>query len=209
VCVCVCVKRDVTDLTQLVFIDEASKNRASINRNYGWGPKRRSVYNKSFVLNGKRVSVLAAYNLDGFFAIEYTDGTFKQVSFNDWWVNVLEPNLTPYPGPNSVVVLDNARIHDRQFLFDRCQALGVVLLFLSTYSPDLNPIEKCWAVAKMYLKKHGGYHVGNDNNQMLLLEALDHVHLNMNHRGNFASCGWVMDPSDDKLDRWVELEYDE
>ena len=66
-----------------------------------------------------------------------------------------------------------------------------------------------WAMAKKYLKKEGGYHVGNDNTQTLLIEALDHVHCTMDHVGNFASCGWIMDPHDGFLDRWASLDLDD
>ena len=55
----------VTSLDQLVFIDETSKNRASINRQYGWGPKRTTLFNKDFVLRGKRMSVIGAYGTRG------------------------------------------------------------------------------------------------------------------------------------------------
>jgi hypothetical protein len=59
------------------------------------------------------------------------------------------------------------------------------------------------------LHRHGGHHLGNDNNQQLLLDAIDCAHINMDHTANFASCGWVLDPEDGCLDRWVRLSYDD
>ncbi|QXJ32381.1 Mobile element protein [Saccharolobus shibatae] len=39
-----------------------------------------------------------------------------------------------------VLVLDNAKFHNNAYVFSVSQ-LGIILLFLPTYSPDLNPIE--------------------------------------------------------------------
>ena len=100
------------DLTQLLFLDETSKNRASINRMYGWGPKRRSVFNKNFVLNGKRMSVVGAYNLSGIVAMDVTPNTFDRALFEDFFFNKVVPILRPFPHPNSIVIIDNARIHE-------------------------------------------------------------------------------------------------
>ena len=168
-----------------------------------------SVYNKGFVLNGKRVSVVGAYSLDGLIAVDYTEGTYDQVVFQDFFRTLVLPLLRPYPQKNSVVVIDNARIHSRHWLIAACASVGAVVLFLSRYSPDLNPIEQLWAMLKRYLQRRSGYHAGNDSQQQLLIEALDCAHTNMNHLGNFASCGWVMDPADGCLDRWVRLAYNE
>ena len=49
--------------------------------------------------------------------------------------------MNPYPGPNSVIVLDNAKIHHDEGLIEYLQAFGIHIEFLSPYSPDLNPIE--------------------------------------------------------------------
>ena len=66
-----------------------------------------SVYNKGFVLNGKRVSVVGAYSLDGLIAVDYTEGTYDQVVFQDFFRTLVLPLLRPYPQKNSVVVIDN------------------------------------------------------------------------------------------------------
>jgi len=50
------------------------------------------------------------------------------------------PHLTPYPGPNSVIVLDNASIHKNHNVYELLAACGVRIEFLSPYSPDYNPV---------------------------------------------------------------------
>lgn len=78
---------------------------------------------------------------------------------------------TPYPGPRSVLVLDNARIHHSQQIEDLVHDYGmlsapntVVMLILSVgcrieflppYSPDFNPIEQAFSVIKSHLRRDG------------------------------------------------------
>jgi len=62
--------------------------------------------------------------------------------------------MNPYPGPNSVIILDNAKIHHNEDLIDYLQAFGIHVEFLPPYSPDLNPIESAFSVMKSFLKKN-------------------------------------------------------
>ena len=48
--------------------------------------------------------------------------------------------MNAYPGPYSVLVMDNASIHKGQHLIDICNAKGVRVEYLPPYSPDLNPV---------------------------------------------------------------------
>jgi transposase len=63
------------------------------------------------------------------------------------------PKMTAFPGPNSVLVLDNASIHLKDQLRHLIEfGMGGVVEFLPPYSPDYNPIEKCWAAYKTWLR---------------------------------------------------------
>jgi transposase len=48
----------------------------------------------------------------------------------------------------SILVLDNATFHQSRRTQQLVEQAGCMLMFLSPYSPDLNPIEKCWANLK-------------------------------------------------------------
>ncbi len=48
--------------------------------------------------------------------------------------------MNRFPGPYSVLILDNASIHKGQYLKTLCEEKGVILEFLSAYSPDYNPV---------------------------------------------------------------------
>jgi putative transposase len=54
--------------------------------------------------------------------------------------------------PNSVVTLDNAKVHKYPVLYDIASENNIILLFLPPYSPELNPIEKSRVDLKKFLR---------------------------------------------------------
>ena len=50
--------------------------------------------------------------------------------------------------PDSVLVLDNAMYHHAGIITDYAFLTGIDLLFLPSYSPKLNPIERVWKLVK-------------------------------------------------------------
>jgi hypothetical protein len=69
------------------------------------------------------------------------------------WVMFQIPVMNPFPGPNSILVMDNAPIHHGGRIAEICDAADVLLFYLPPYSPDLNPIEKVFSVLKSKLKR--------------------------------------------------------
>lgn len=59
-----------------------------------------------------------------------------------------------WPQPKSVLVTDNASFHLRPNVRRMCDDAGVILVYASPYSPDLNPIEEFFAELKTFVKKH-------------------------------------------------------
>ena len=64
-----------------------------------------------------------------------------------------EKVLLPALPKGSVIVLDNASFHKSPSTQKLVEAAGCELLFLPTYSPDLNPIEHLWANLKAALRR--------------------------------------------------------
>jgi hypothetical protein len=50
--------------------------------------------------------------------------------------------------------MDNASWHRLEKIQQMCRDAGVVLVFLSPYSPDFNPIEEYFRVLKKFIKWH-------------------------------------------------------
>jgi transposase len=65
--------------------------------------------------------------------------------FNTW----LEHHLIPELQEQSVLIADNASFHKT---IETVEKYGHKLIFLPSYSPDLNPIEKFWAALKAKIR---------------------------------------------------------
>ena len=63
--------------------------------------------------------------------------------------------MKPFPGPQSVLVMDNAQIHHNERIEAIVEDHGCHLVYLPAYSPDMNPIEKSFSVLKAALKHYG------------------------------------------------------
>ena len=64
----------------------------------------------------------------------------------------LDQVLCPKLQAGHIVVMDNLQAHKAPAVRARIEAAGARLLYLPPYSPDLNPIEKCWAKIKQALR---------------------------------------------------------
>ena len=63
-------------------------------------------------------------------------------------VQLLEGIAAKYIGKPIAIILDNAKYQRCAFVIDRAAELGIQLLFLPTYSPNLNLIERVWKFVK-------------------------------------------------------------
>lgn len=63
-------------------------------------------------------------------------------------VIMLEKLAALHPGKVINIVLDNARYQRCKFVTEKAETLGINLVFLPTYSPNLNLIERVWKLVK-------------------------------------------------------------
>ena len=63
-------------------------------------------------------------------------------------VELLEKLAKQFPDHPITLILDNARYQRCQYVFDAATRLGIELLFLPPYSPNLNLIERLWKFVK-------------------------------------------------------------
>ena len=69
-----------------------------------------------------------------------------------WLEHIFAPALKN--PENSVLIIDNARHHPKDEIWDIAEEYGFKVIFLPRYSPDLNKIEKYWANIKNWLRLH-------------------------------------------------------
>ncbi len=60
--------------------------------------------------------------------------------------------MNPYLGDNSIIVMNNARIHHNNKLVTLIEGLRCHVIFFSSYSPDYNPIETVFSTIKSWIK---------------------------------------------------------
>lgn len=100
--------------------------------------------------NKKRVNVIGAQHQDKLLTISlFEQQPINTLVFNSW----LDQDLIPKLPDNSVLVLDNASFHQPIIIEQKLARHGHHVLFLPTYSPELNPIEHKWAQAKALRRK--------------------------------------------------------
>lgn len=115
-----------------VWLDESSIDNRTAQRTEGWAPRGVACVRRATFIRGERFSLLPALSLDGIIALDIFEGSVNKdrfISFvRDQLVSIAPPihligtccslvhpvqapKLTPYPGPRSVVVMDNCAIH--------------------------------------------------------------------------------------------------
>ena len=62
--------------------------------------------------------------------------------------------MNVYPGDNSIIVMDNARIHHDNKLIELLEGLGCCIIFLPPYSPDFNLIETAFLTIKSWIRRN-------------------------------------------------------
>ncbi|MCZ6919771.1 MAG: transposase, partial [Rickettsia endosymbiont of Ixodes persulcatus] len=68
----------------------------------------------------------------------------------------VETILTKELHPGQAVIMDNINFHKDNIIRELIESVGYRILFLPTYSPDLNPIEHYWFKIKNEIRKVTG-----------------------------------------------------
>lgn len=131
----------------VVFIDECGIQN-NMKNEYGWAPRGVTVVDDIKGKPTEKINLLAGLLDNQLLApLTYEFNTDTTV-FNTW----LEECLIPVLPEHSIIVLDNATFHKSKDTLNIVTDNGHQLLFLPTYSPDLNPIEKFWAILKRQVR---------------------------------------------------------
>jgi transposase len=141
---------DTIDPEDLVYMDESGID-ASLQREYARAPRGKQVISDVKGKKTERTSLIAAWLLEAkeIIAPYAFNGYTDAVRFNGW----IKKCLLPVLKKGQVVVMDNAAFHKSKKTRQLIESVGCTLLYLPPYSPDLNPIEKQWAVLKRKYRK--------------------------------------------------------
>jgi transposase len=139
------------DARMLVFVDESGFN-TSMTRLKARAPRGRRAYGKVPRNRGKNTTLIAAITLKGAMSQPMTlEGATDALAFEAYVEHFLAPSL----GEGQVVVLDGLGAHRTERVRELIEARGADLVFLPSYSPDMNPIEEALSKIKQLVRKAG------------------------------------------------------
>lgn len=135
------------DPFKFVFLDEMGIN-TGMTRRYARSLRGERAEGSAPVNYGDNTSVIGAIRLSGVVTAFEIDGAVDGDVFRAFTREWLSPELKP----DDIVLMDNLGAHKVPGIQQAIEAAGARLIYLPPYSPDLNPIEKCWAKVKHILR---------------------------------------------------------
>ena len=180
------------DKDQLVFLDESGANERTGDKKYGWSPIGLICAQSKPVKRSERWSILPALSIDGYLDYIIFQGAITADLFIEFVEERVLPHCTPYPGPRSILILDNASIHKNPHLQQLCNDAGVLLKFLPPYSPDYNPIEATFKDLKAWIKKNHSLTEDFENFEDFLHFSVSQA-CGANVRSHFQEAGYVVE----------------
>lgn len=134
-----------------MFADESHFNRLTLRRPYAWSKRGDRASRHELQFRGAKYSILPALSLDGILHLDVVENAVTGAVFRNF-VEGLLPLMNKFPLPNSVLVIDNASIHKVDGIRELVEERGMRLVYLPSYSPDLNPIELTFSSVKAWLR---------------------------------------------------------
>jgi transposase len=170
------------DARSLVFVDEMGTN-TSLSPLYGWSKKGERAHCSVPRNRGKNTTLLATMTIEGMGPSLAVEGATNSQVFETYVEQVLGPTLRR----GRVVVMDNLSAHKGERVRELIEQRGCELLYLPSYSPDLNPIEEAFGKIKGLIRKVEA------RSREALLEAIGtaiSAITNQDAGGFFERCGY-------------------
>jgi transposase len=173
------------DVRRLVFVDE-SGTHVSMDRLRSRAPRGVRAYGRVPKNRGKNVTLIASMSLHGIGESMCVEGATDAAAFEAYVEHFLAPSLCE----GQVVVMDNLGAHRPKKVRQFIEARGAQLVFVPSYSPDLNPIEQAFSKIKNILRKLGA------RTHEALLEAMEEALSKVtpaDAAGWFDHCGYQLE----------------
>ena len=135
------------DAADLIFLDESGVT-TEMARRWGRIAGGGRVHDAVPAGHWRTLTLLSAVSVSGWVATM----TIEAPTDGDVFLAYLEQVLCPHLRPRHCVVMDNLAAHKVTGVRTLVEATGARLLYLPPYSPDFNPIEKCWAQLKQHMR---------------------------------------------------------
>ena len=133
---------------EVFYLDECGVEHR-LHQEYGRAPRGERLYAEVAGSRRRRTSIISVAQNGKLVAPFVFEGSCNTEVVDTYFEKVL---LSALP-KGSVIVLDNASFHQAPSTQKLVADAGCELLFLPTYSPDLNPIEHLWAKLKATLRR--------------------------------------------------------
>lgn len=119
-----------------------------MRREYGRSLRGQRVKGSRPFRSWKTVSLIGAIRLDEKPKLMTSDTAVDGRTF----LRFVKQRLAPWIYPGDIVVMDNLNIHKMHVVREAILDAGAFPVYLPTYSPELNPIERLWADIKRRLR---------------------------------------------------------
>jgi transposase len=133
-------------VSAVIHVDESGID-AHYQREHGRALRGERVEDTKRGKRFKRTNVIAGLWGETHVAVQTYEHSTTSAFFEDWF----EFELLSVIPQRALIIMDNASFHRKSKLHEIAARHGVFVLFLPTYSPDLNPIEHSWANFKAWL----------------------------------------------------------
>ena len=168
-----------------MWVDECGTH-TSMTRLYARAPRGERAFGSVPRNRGKNTTLIASMTLEGAMGEAMAvEGSTKAFVFEAYVKHFLAPTLKE----GQIVVMDNLGAHKTDRVRELIEERDCELLFLPTYSPDLNPIEEAFSKLKAHLRKAAA------RRREALVEAIAEALWSITPRdavGWFAHCGYEL-----------------
>lgn len=155
----------------LVFIDESGVVGRDAARTRSWAQRGGTTIRQPRHTERSRWTLLPAVSQEGMIACTVIEGPVRRIDVELYLRDDLLPRMNRYPAVNSVLIMDNARVHHGGRILELCRAAGILVIYLPAYSPDMNPIENAFHCTKSRLKREDRWLFEDDKAEYLHLLA--------------------------------------